>query len=133
MRSIFLANRREGGALSDRTIAPAEDRIADRGVGATKPVDSFGRLLWWLFSSSAGARTRAEIVRAVREEPRNAQQLARSLNLDYTTVRHHLRVLGSNHLIESSGPHYGQVYVLSATLEARWTDLEQILARQRKS
>jgi DNA-binding transcriptional ArsR family regulator len=88
-------------------------------------------LLWWLLSSSAGAPTRVTMLRALREEPRNAQQLAVALSLDYSTVRHHLRVLTANHLVESTGAHYGQVYSLSTTLDARWGDVEHILERRK--
>jgi DNA-binding transcriptional ArsR family regulator len=88
-------------------------------------------MLWWLFSSSAGATTRASIVAALKEEPRNAQQLATALSVDYTTVRHHLKVLQQNRLIESSGDHYGQVYALAPAVEARWTEFEQIAAKHR--
>jgi DNA-binding transcriptional ArsR family regulator len=95
-------------------------------------LDSFSRVLWWLFASSAGARTRTAIVRALRQEPRNAQQLSDALALDYTTVRHHLKVLMENRLVESTGPHYGQVYTLAPSLEARSEELERIVARQRK-
>ncbi len=94
-------------------------------------VDSYSRVLWWLFSSSAGASTRGRIAVAIRHEPKNAQQLATELSLDYTTVRHHLKVLGENGVIESTGPHYGQVYSLAALAEARWIELEAILKRHR--
>jgi DNA-binding transcriptional ArsR family regulator len=98
----------------------------DRGV-----VDSFARVLWWLFSSSAGATMRARVISALRREPKNAQQLARELSVDYTTIRHHLKVLQANRLIETSGEHYGQVYSVASTLEARWAELETIMARHR--
>jgi DNA-binding transcriptional ArsR family regulator len=94
-------------------------------------VDGFTRLLWWLLSSSAGATSRVTLLRALRDEPRNAQQLAIALGLDYSTVRHHLRVLLANHLIETTGAHYGQVYSISSTLDARWADLEHVLERKR--
>ncbi len=71
------------------------------------------------------------LVRALRAEPRNAQQLALALGMDYTTVRHHLRVLQQNHLIETTGDRYGQVYFLAPTLESRWPALEAIIARAR--
>lgn len=95
-------------------------------------MDSVSRVLWWLFSSSAGARTRGRVLVALHAEPRNAQQLARELGVDYTTVRHHLRVLAENRLIESSGAHYGQVYSVATHLDARWPEVEAILARHRK-
>ena len=96
-------------------------------------MDSFTRLLWWLLSSSAGAARRVQVLRALRDEPRNAQQLAVALGLDYTTVRHHLRVLLANRLIETTGEHYGQVYSLSTLLDARWPEVEHILERKAKT
>jgi DNA-binding transcriptional ArsR family regulator len=93
-------------------------------------VDSFGRLLWWLFAGSAGAVTRVRVVRALRSEPRNAQQLSLALQLDYTTVRHHLDVLSRNRLLEVGGERYGQVYFLAPSLEQRWAEVEAILARR---
>lgn len=93
-------------------------------------MDSFRRLLWWLFLSSAGGPTRLRLVRAIHAEPRNAQQLSVALDLDYTTVRHHLRVLTQSRVVEAGGEHYGQVYFLAPSLEERWTELETLAARR---
>jgi len=71
-------------------------------------------------------------MQAIRSEPRNAQQLAEALAVDYSTIRHHLRVLLENRLIESSGEHYGQVYSIAPHVEARWPELERIVAHHRK-
>ncbi len=89
-------------------------------------VDSVERIMWWLFGSSAGASTRGRVVLAIREQPRNAQQLAEALDLDYTTVRHHLRVLGKNGLVSTAGERYGQVYFLSPSMESHWSAFEHI-------
>ena len=96
-------------------------------------MDSFARVLWWLFASSAGAATRGRVITALRREPKNAQQLANELGVDYTTIRHHLRVLVQNRLIESSGEHYGQVYFVAPHVEERWPELERILQRHRSA
>ncbi|TMA01608.1 MAG: winged helix-turn-helix transcriptional regulator [Methanobacteriota archaeon] len=90
-------------------------------------MDSFERVLWWLFRSSIGAATRARVLVAIRDEPRNAQQLAEGLALDYKTVRHHLRVLGKNGLVTTAGERYGQVYFLSPSIESRWAVFENIV------
>jgi DNA-binding transcriptional ArsR family regulator len=95
-------------------------------------VDGFSRTLWWLFGSSVGAPTRARVLRAIREEPRNAQPLAEALELDYHTIRHHLRVLLENRLVESSGDHYGRIYTVAGNMEARWEELEAIVKRHRR-
>jgi DNA-binding transcriptional ArsR family regulator len=89
-------------------------------------LDEFERLLWWLVQGSAGAPTRVRVLRAIRERPRNAQQLADGLGMDYTTIRHHLRILATNRLIQTAGDRYGQVYFLSSSLESRWPVFEQI-------
>lgn len=92
-------------------------------------MDSFERLLWWLFAGSAGARTRALVLFNLKEQPKNAQQLSQSLHLDYTTVRHHLRVLETNKIVLAEGDKYGRVYFVSEAMEAHWQMLEGILKR----
>jgi len=98
-------------------------------LAAAVVLDAFERLLWWLFAGSAGAKTRAHILSAIREQPRNAQQLSQALNLDYTTVRHHLRVLEQNRIVVTEGDSYGKLYFLSDAMEAHWDQLLAILER----
>jgi DNA-binding transcriptional ArsR family regulator len=95
-------------------------------------VDSFERLLWWLFAGSAGASTRKLVLFSIREKPRNAQQLALALKLDYTTVRHHLKVLESNRLVLTAGEKYGKVYFVSDSMEAHWDKLMEIVEKSRE-
>jgi DNA-binding transcriptional ArsR family regulator len=116
------------GASGRSAIAPRPNANVCRSLPGVA-VDSYSRILWWLFSSSAGARTRGRVVFALRAEPKNALQLAQELGLDYSTVRHHLKVLGENRLIESTGAHYGQVYSVAPSLEERWPELARIVAR----
>jgi DNA-binding transcriptional ArsR family regulator len=92
-------------------------------------MDSFERLLWWLFAGSAGARTRALVLFNLKDQPKNAQQLSQSLHLDYTTVRHHLRVLETNRIVLAEGDKYGRVYFVSEMMESHWSTLEEILKR----
>lgn len=112
--SPFFRGRRQGTTIA--AVLPA-----------TVAVDSLERVLWWLFRSSIGAATRARVLLAIRDEPRNAQQLAGALVLDYKTVRHHLRVLGKNGLVTTAGERYGQVYFLSPSMESHWTVFESIV------
>lgn len=92
-------------------------------------MDAFERLLWWLFAGSTGAATRSEVLKAVKEQPRNAQQLSQALGLDYTTVRHHLRVLQENRIVITEGDAYGKLYFISDNMEAHWPALEAILEK----
>ena len=96
-------------------------------------MDSFERLLWWLFAGSAGASTRKLVLFSIKEEPRNAQQLSIALNLDYTTVRHHLKVLESNRLVLTAGDKYGRVYFVSDSMEAHWDKLLEIIQKNRRN
>jgi DNA-binding transcriptional ArsR family regulator len=92
-------------------------------------MDAFERLLWWLFAGSTGAKTRAQVLQAIKAQPRNAQQLSQTLRLDYTTVRHHLRVLERNRLVLTEGDKYGKLYFVSEVMEANWNKLDDILRR----
>ncbi len=71
------------------------------------------KLLWWLIAGSSGGPNRAKIIMALYERPYNAHQLAEKLNLNYKTIRHHLKVLEENNVITSSGQKYGELYFLS--------------------
>jgi len=66
-----------------------------------------------VFAGSRGGLTRARVIRALIDRPLNANQLARALDLDYTTVVHHLRVLEENGLLTGVGPKYGRTYFLT--------------------
>ncbi len=103
------------------SLAPRDARVVT--------LDSFERLLWWLFAGSAGAKTRAQVLFNLKEQPKNAQQLSQALHLDYTTVRHHLRVLETNKIVLAEGEKYGRVYFVSEVMESHWSTLEGILKR----
>lgn len=95
-------------------------------------MDAFERLLWWLFAGSAGAKTTGFVLNAIKEEPRDAQQLSEALRMDCTTVRHHLKVLEQNRIVVTEGESYGKLYFLSDSMEAHWQDLQVILEKTRK-
>ena len=75
------------------------------------------RLLWWLLAGSAGGINRGRILEELSSQPRNANDLANVLNLDYKTIRHHLSVLDKNNLTTSTGSGYGQMYFPSDLIE----------------
>jgi DNA-binding transcriptional ArsR family regulator len=84
-------------------------------------------VLWYLFASSRGGPTRVRIVRALEERPRNANQLAEALDLDYSTIRHHLEVMREDNVVRKAGGDYGAVYLFTDQVEANWETLEEIL------
>ncbi len=85
-------------------------------------------VLWYVLASSRGGPTRVRILRALEERPRNANQLATDLDLDYTTIRHHLDVLMDNNVVRRTDNDYGAVYLFTEQVEANWDVVEEVLA-----
>ena len=84
------------------------------------------KLIWWVFAGTAGGPNRARIVRALNERPYNAHKLAEKLELDYKTVRHHIKVLEDNNVITATGEKYGTMYFLSSQMEENYELFQQI-------
>ncbi|QIB75826.1 winged helix-turn-helix transcriptional regulator [Halogeometricum borinquense] len=84
-------------------------------------------VLWYVLTGTRGGANRARILRALDSRPRNANQLAEDLDLDYKTVRHHLDVLMENSVVQSSGDDYGAVYLPTDRARANWDTIEEIL------
>ena len=83
-------------------------------------------VLWYVLSGTRGGPNRVRILQALSERPRNANQLAEDLDLDYKTVRHHLDVLTDNGLVTSSGDEYGAVYLPTDRVEHHWETVKEI-------
>jgi DNA-binding transcriptional ArsR family regulator len=84
-------------------------------------------LLGWLIAGTRGGVTRAKIIQTLRENPQNANQLANSLEMDYRTIRHHLKLLLKNRIVTSTGDGYGNTYFLSTELEENYPLFEEIV------
>jgi predicted transcriptional regulator len=78
---------------------------------------SVKKLLWWILGGSVGGINRGKILECLFAKPYNANELSKVLNLDYKTIRHHLKVLEKNRLITATGSGYGTVYFPSNMLE----------------
>ena len=89
-------------------------------------------LLGWLIAGTRGGATRAKMIKALKETPQNANQIATQLGMDYRTIRHHLKVLEKNRIITTSGEGYGTTYFLSPALEENYGLFEEILKRMWK-
>lgn len=85
-------------------------------------------VLWYVLTGTRGGPNRVRILRALAERPRNANQLAADLDLDYKTVRHHLGVLEENDVVRDSGDDYGAVYLPTDRTRHHWDVVEDILA-----
>jgi len=75
------------------------------------------RLLWFLLGGKRGGENRARIIQSIRVRPRNLNQLAIDLDLQYKAIQHHARVLLNSSLLVPSGEGYGTVYMLSPWLK----------------
>lgn len=82
--------------------------------------------LWYVLTGTRGGKNRVRLLRALAERPRNANQLAEDLDLDYKTVRHHLDVLMENGVVENSGEDYGAVYLPTGQVRQHWDTVENI-------
>lgn len=82
--------------------------------------------LWYVLTGTRGGKNRVRLLRALAERPRNANQLAEDLDLDYKTVRHHLDVLMDNGVVENSGDDYGAVYLPTGQVRQHWDTVEEI-------
>lgn len=91
------------------------------------------KLLWWLIAGSSGGPNRAKIIMKLKERPYNAHQLAEELDLNYKTVRHHLKVLKENNVVTSSGKQkYGELYFLSDKMTDNYAVFNDIWETLRK-
>lgn len=84
-------------------------------------------VLWYVFVGTRGGENRARLLRALNDQPRNPNQLADDLNLDYTTIRHHLDVLVENDILRNSGDEYGAIYLPSDRAQTNWEMIEEII------
>jgi DNA-binding transcriptional ArsR family regulator len=83
-------------------------------------------VLWYVLTGTRGGKNRVRILQTLDERPRNANQLAEDLDLDYKTVRHHLDVLMDHDILTNSGDDYGAVYLPTDRVRANWDTVEQI-------
>jgi DNA-binding transcriptional ArsR family regulator len=85
--------------------------------------------LWYVLTGTRGGENRVRLLRAVDEQPRNANQLAEDLDLNYKTIRHHLDVMTDNDILRKSGDDYGAVYLPTKRVEKHWDTVEDIFER----
>ena len=84
-------------------------------------------VLWYVLTGTRGGENRVRILKALDERPRNANKLAEALDLDYTTVRHHLDVLCDNDVLRKQGGDYGAIYLPTDRARQHWDTVEQIM------
>lgn len=87
---------------------------------------SMEKLLWWLIAGKRGGINRAKIIKKLNDRPYNAHQLAKELDLDYKTIRHHIKILEENNVIKSTGDTYSKLYFLSENVENNYDIFQEI-------
>jgi DNA-binding transcriptional ArsR family regulator len=85
------------------------------------------KALWYLLAGTRGGENRARIIRTLDERPRNANQLAEQLEVDYNTIRHHLDMLEDHDVVEPGGDDYGKLYFLTDRFEHHRDAFEEII------
>lgn len=83
-------------------------------------------MLWWLILGTRGGINRAKIIKKLKERPYNAHQLAEELDVNYRTIRHHIKILEDSEVVKSAGEKYGKIYFLSDNMEKNYDDFETI-------
>ena len=73
--------------------------------------------LWHVFLGSRGGD----------QQPLNAHRLKVLLDLDYSTIRHSLRVLEKNRVVEHSGEEYGGTYDFTAEFQNESSDFRLLI------
>ena len=87
------------------------------------------KLFCGLFVGSRGSTNRIRIISVLRNMPRNRNQLATELDLDYKNIQHHLKVLEKNNLVIKTGNYYGVVYCVSPLFENNEIVFDEIVYR----
>ena len=86
-------------------------------------------VFWLLFVGSRGGTNRIRIISVLRNRPRNRNQLATELDIDYKNIQHHIKVLEENNLVKKIGNLYGVTYYVSALFENNEIVFDEIVAR----
>ncbi|WP_435154742.1 winged helix-turn-helix domain-containing protein [Haladaptatus sp. DFWS20] len=85
------------------------------------------KTMWQLLTATRGGTNRVRIIRALDEQPRNANQLAEDIGQDYNTIRYHLDMLVDNDILETEDSDYAKSYFLTDQFERHRKEYERIL------
>jgi predicted transcriptional regulator len=85
-------------------------------------------ILTGLIAKTTGGKTRAQIIKSLKNTPQNANQLSTELKLSYKTICHHLKILQKNKLLTAINNTYTTIYQLSKTMEENYHLFEEIIS-----
>jgi predicted transcriptional regulator len=86
-------------------------------------------LLFYVFASSRGGENRMKLMTILLKSPRNANQLANDLGLNYRAIQHHIDVLEKNNILTKVGEKYGITYFPSTFFEANIETYNEIVSK----
>jgi predicted ArsR family transcriptional regulator len=84
------------------------------------------QVLFYLLVGMRGGTNRIRILYSLLEQPKNTNQLANDLELNYKTVRHHLDLLEEHDLVEAAGDNYAEMYFATDLFKEHRTTFERI-------
>jgi DNA-binding MarR family transcriptional regulator len=84
------------------------------------------RVLLLSIAATRGGLMRFRILEMIGEKPRNTNEIANILGVDYKTAQHHVRVLEKSGLAVSSKDKYGNLYSLSTLLKENKDLLKEV-------
>jgi predicted transcriptional regulator len=87
---------------------------------------SLKNVLYWLIANSLGGYNRGRIIEEIIQKPQNANELSKNLNIEYKTIRYHLKVLEDNGVITSVGGGYGKTYFPTDNFKTNMIDFTEI-------
>lgn len=87
-------------------------------------------VLWYVFVGSRGGETRMCIVDAIIKKPMNPRELALKFKMDYSTIRHSLRVLEKNRIVWTEQKKYGAKYSTTPEFEGLKEEYEKLKEKQ---
>ncbi len=90
------------------------------------------KLLSSVFTGMSGRYTRMRIICALTDEPMNARELSKKLELDYKTIQHNIKVLESNSLIDREGEGYGDLFFPSDLITSNLPTLYKVIRKVEK-
>jgi PAS domain S-box-containing protein len=102
----------------------AEEQIKESLKQKLKKSNKQKKLLCYLIEGTRGGKTRALILRHLTEKSYNAHQLAKALNMDYKTIRHHLKVLEKKGMITRGQDEYSGLYFIAKNIESDLIDMD---------
>ncbi len=88
-------------------------------------------VLWYVFVGSRGGETRMCIVQSIMKRPQNPRELAKRFRLDYSTIRHSLRVLEKNRVVWVPEQKYGAKYEITPEFLGMQDEFKELQKQQK--